>query len=643
MFRLFAAAIIVVTPAALSAQARDTTHLPRIVVTATKVDSRIGNGIASVTVLDGDSLRRRGVYDVAEALREVPGVAIVRSGSFGAQTSLFLRGGESDYIRVLIDGVPMNDPGGSVDLASYTLDNVERIEVVRGPTSVLYGSDAVSGVIQIFTRRPRAPREGAVAISAGTYGARTAEASLGISAPGIALSAGGARRTSDGILPFNNSYENGALSARLAWAPRPGSRLSVSARQQRDAYHYPTDGGGAIVDRNAFRRERRSALALDTKQQLGPRAEAEIALTAMEGRPRTDDAADGPTDTTGFYAYRSEGAVRRRVADARINVRLPWSAIATVGSEWQTEAQHARDSSNFDVAPNAFRAERTTRAAYAQLVAESGRLSYAMGGRYDNNDVFGIFRTARAGAALRLGSGTMLRANAGSAFKAPTFLEQFNTAFTVGNADLRPERSRSVEVGVVHELRSMGGEVSATMFTQRFRDLIQYSFVNPTTPNFFNVAAASARGVELEARARMADATRVSAAITFLRTRVDDAGFDTGANATFVQGNRLLRRPSVTGMVQATTRLTSRVGVDARMLLVGSRDDRDFSGFPATPVILESYRRLDAGLTYRLPTSGDLELFGRAENLLGANYHEVANFSAPGRAITVGVRAVTGR
>lgn len=643
MLRLFAAVIIVATPAVLCAQARDTTSLPRVVITATKVDSRIGSGIASVSVLNGDSLRRRGVHDVAEALREVPGAAIVRSGSFGAQTSLFMRGGESDYVRVLIDGVAMNDPGGSIDLASYTLDNVDRIEIVRGPTSVLYGSDAVSGVIQIFTSRPSATREAALVMSAGSYGARAGEISLGFSRAEIALSAGIARRTSDGILAFNNSYENDALSARVGWTPRHGSRLSVSARQQRDEYHYPTDGGGAIVDRNAFRTERRGALALEATQQLARRADLEIALTAMEGRPRTEDAADDRADTTGFYAYRSAGVVRRRVADARVNVRLPWTAIATFGGEYQTEAQHARDSSNFDAAPNVFRAERITRAIYSQVVGESRRMSYTLGGRYDDNDVFGIFRTARAGAALRVGNATTLRANAGSAFKAPTFLEQFNTTFTVGNTELRPERSRSVEVGIVHEVPSVDGELGATLFTQRFRDLIQYSYVNPTAANYFNVAAASARGIELEAQARMADATRVSAAITLLRTRVDDAGFDTGANATFVQGNRLLRRPSVTGSLQATTRLTSHVAIDARALLVGSRDDRDFSSFPATPIVLESYRRVDAGVTYRLSASGGLELFARAENLFGATYHEIANFAAPGRAMTVGVRGVTRR
>ncbi|MGH7710193.1 MAG: TonB-dependent receptor domain-containing protein, partial [Gemmatimonadaceae bacterium] len=240
--------------------------------------------------------------------------------------------------------------------------------------------------------------------------------------------------------------------------------------------------------------------------------------------------------------------------------------------------------------------------------------------------------------------GTTLRANAGSAFKAPTFLEEFNTAFTVGNAALRPERSRSFELGATHHVADGRGEMSVTWFSQRYRDLIQYSFVNAATPNYFNIAAAAARGVELEGRARVSDATHLGAMVTFLRTRVDDAGFDQGQNATFVQGNRLLRRPSVTAALVASTNLTPRLSADARVLHVGSRDDRDFSGFPAEPVILESYRRVDGGVSYRLTSAAPaLTLFVHAENLLDSEYQEIMNFRAPGRSITLGLRAVARR
>ncbi|MGH7710045.1 MAG: TonB-dependent receptor, partial [Gemmatimonadaceae bacterium] len=241
MFRFSAiAALAIATPITLVAQQRDSTRLPRVVITATRLDSRIGSDIASVTVLDGDTLRARGIRDVAEALREIPGAAIMRSGSYGALTSLFMRGGESDYVRVLIDGVPMNDPGGSIDLGKYTLDNIDRIEVVRGPASVLYGSDAVAGVIQIFTRQHAARLAVEGSVSGGTYAARAGDFSLGATTSTVSVTMAAARRMTDGILDFNNDYENDALSGRVALTPGGGFRGAISARQHTDEFHYPT-------------------------------------------------------------------------------------------------------------------------------------------------------------------------------------------------------------------------------------------------------------------------------------------------------------------------------------------------------------------------------------------------------------------
>jgi vitamin B12 transporter len=497
--------------------------------------------------------------------------------------------------------------------------------------------------VQIFTRQQTAPMSIEGNASVGTYGSRAADVSIGATSSLLSATVGAARYGTDGFLAFNNSYDNDVISGRVAVTPGGGFRAALSGRQHSDEFHYPTNGAGLVVDHNAFRTDRRSALAFDAKQSIGPRVNFGLTLTAMEGRPRTDDAADPPSASSSISAYKSTGSVRRRAADGRIEVLLPANAIATLGYEWQREAQRSRDSSNFDSAPNAFSAERTTRATYAQIVGEESRLSFSFGVRSDDNDVYGVFRTARGGLALRAGQGMTLRANAGSAFKAPTFLEEFNTAFTLGNASLRPERSRSYELGATQLFATGRGEVSATWFAQRFRDLIQYSFVDPTTPNYFNVAAASARGVELEARSRIGTAMQLGLTLTFLRTRVDDAGFDEGQEATFVHGNRLLRRPSVTGAFTASSRLTSRLAVDGRVLFVGSRDDRDFSGFPATPVILASYRRVDAGLGYRLTNETlrgpSLTLYVRGENVFDAKYQEIMNFRSPGRTLSLGVRA----
>src|SRR2546429_4347971 len=171
MSRALRALALVILPVPLAAQEpTDTVALNPVVVTATRIPTPADGVPVAVTVLRGTELRERGILTVAEALRGVPAASVVTTSSYGSQTSLFLRGGQSNYVKVLIDGVPQNAPGGAYDFANLTTDNIERIEVVRGPASVLYGSDAVAGVVQIFTRDGGGPTQGRVAASGGADG-----------------------------------------------------------------------------------------------------------------------------------------------------------------------------------------------------------------------------------------------------------------------------------------------------------------------------------------------------------------------------------------------------------------------------------------------------------------------------------------
>lgn len=144
--------------------------LSEIVVTADRSPTPLSKVVSATTVISGDELRERGVYFLEDALKEVPGASVVSTGSYGGVTSLFLRGGESDYVKVLIDGVPVNQPGGSFDFGTLSVDNIDRIEAVRGPVSVLYGSDAVTGVVQIFTRHGAGPFHAEATAQAGSFG-----------------------------------------------------------------------------------------------------------------------------------------------------------------------------------------------------------------------------------------------------------------------------------------------------------------------------------------------------------------------------------------------------------------------------------------------------------------------------------------
>jgi len=193
------AAALTVVPSALRAQeVRDTASLPEIVVTATRYPIAPDSVASTVTVLRGDDLRAEGIRFVGDALRQVPGTHVVQGGPYGAATSLFVRGGESDYVKVLVDGVPVNQPGGFYDFASLTTDNIERIEVLRGPGSVLYGSDAIAGVIQIVTRQGDHGVQVAASGEGGSFGTARWEASALGGGERLGWSASLSRLTSDG-------------------------------------------------------------------------------------------------------------------------------------------------------------------------------------------------------------------------------------------------------------------------------------------------------------------------------------------------------------------------------------------------------------------------------------------------------------
>lgn len=624
-------------PAVVTAQ-QDS--LPRVVITATRVDAPLGSSINTTSVIDRAFIERTGVRDIAELLRLIPGVSIARSGGPGAQSSLFLRGGENDYVRFLIDGVQVNDPGGAMDLAWLSVDDIDRIEIVRGPASVLYGTDAVTGVVQLFTRRQSTSSVNAE-VAAGRYGHRLAKASASTGNERVSFSLGATGERSDGLLPFNSDYTRDVATAGFRAQPSASTRFDVSLRGVNDEFHFPTDGAGDVVDRNAFRDTRRFMASATVAHAISSRLNGEVVFTAMNTRGEDDDRPDTPADTLGFYYYDALTNVRRRGVDARVNVLLFPKAVLTLGGESVREKQRGSDSSNFSFERSRFAEDRSNGAVYGQWLSEHGRLSVTAGARYDENDTFGSFRTARAGVSLRTWAGGLVRATMGTAFKAPTFFESFNTAFSTGNADLEPERSRSWEAGVRQALNDGRVTFEATWFDQRFRDMIQYAFVSPELPNYFNVAAASARGLELESNARLTTRARFSASVTLLRTRVDDAGLQTGESATFVEGNRLLRRPSTTAGGTFAFDLPSRATATLGIVHTGRRDDRDFSTFPATPVVLPSYTRVDAGFTKSFELGALFDLVMRLENVLGASYEEIANYPAAGRSLTIGVRAAS--
>jgi vitamin B12 transporter len=602
---------------------------------------------AAITVLDGATLRAQGLRHVADALRTVPGLAVVQSGSFGGNTAVFVRGGESNFVKVLVDGVAANQPGGAVDLAHLTLDNVERIEILRGPASVLYGSDAVSGVIQILTRRGAGAARAEVGVRGGRYGTFAADAGLSGGTDAVSYGFALARSTTDGILAFNNRYDNTTWSGSVRAAPDTRTEVVLSVRYADGEFHLPTDGAGRLVDRNAFNRQRQLVGGLEVAHRFADPLEGRLVVSLSELDAGFDDGPDGPADTLGFYGFHSVQTAFRRGLDGRVNVRPLPDVVVTAGAQLEDQGERtvSESLSEFGATASAQDAGRLNRAYYAQLHATpGGMLAVTVGVRVDDNQRFGTFVTYRGGVSYELPSATRVRASLGRGFREPTFLENTSADPSFrGNPALEPERSTSWEVGI--EQLAAGGRLraAAAYFRQEFHDLIQFTFAppDPAGPHFFNVAAAEASGLELELELHPGPGFTLGGAYTALATRVADPGFDAEAGAEFVRDSTLLRRPSGTLSVHAAYRVVDRATVAASLRRVGERADRDFSSFPFRRVALAPYVDLAVSAEIDVLRAGGrvVAASGRLENVLDERYQEIFGFAAPRRRLAVGVRA----
>jgi vitamin B12 transporter len=635
---------------AAAQEAQDTTRLKELVVTPTRVPTPPDAVVSSITILRGEDLRARGLRFVQDALREVPGATVVQVGSFGGVSSLFLRGGESDYVKVLIDGVPVNQSGGAYNWANLTTDNVDRIEILRGPGSVIYGSDAVTGVVQVFTRRGQGRPAIEGKAEAGTFGTLAGNVSLLGGSDRSSYSVEAGRIMTDGTYPFNNDYGNTVLSGSVRGIPDSRSDVSLSARFADSRYHFPTDFSGLLADSNQSNAEKALSVAVEGGRRLGDRYELRLTGGGSRTEGEFDDRSDNAADTTGFgFASHRESRAQRGNLDARLNAFVSSVITVTTGAqvERETERQSGETTSNFGgiaTTPDTpFDRGRTTLGYYAQAVADlpSG-LALNVNGRVDDNSGFGTFFTYRAGAAYRLPSHTRLRASLGRAFKAPTFCEQFCDApFVVGDSSLQPERSTSWEVGVEQEIE--GGRLSlwATYFDQHFRDMIVYDgSAPPGEPTYLNGAAAWARGVETGITASLGAGVSATGSYTYLTTKAtDDGGIP---SASFADGEPLIRRPKHSAALTLRARLFDRGSLGGSVTYVGRRDDVDFAQFPSQRVQLPGYAIVDLAGEVELlrPGAGRAGLAGvvRVENLFNKHYDQVVGFAGHPRGVFGGAK-----
>ncbi len=645
----------VIIPSAASTQAVDTSQLRPIVVSATKGDnSKLSSPTQAGTVITGEQLRAQGIARVSDALRIAPGVMVVQSGSTGSVTSLFLRGGESRYTKVLIDGVPVNASGGFFDFSHLTTDNIERIEVLRGPASVVYGADAVSGVVQIFTRTGRGGAHESGSIRAGTYGSRDLTLDASREKNSQTFSFGGGYHATDGNLPFNNQYGNGTLSGAggYRWTTSQGTKdhsISATARYTAAEYHYPTDYTGAPVDTNSYRLQHRLTADLNSWHSVGNGAQLGLLFGSNEVSDITEDIAV-PFGATSrqhsvFHSHYARRSVESRFAWT-VPLDLGWMShpALTSGVEYETERERSGNRAGAVGATpkptDAFVAHRNNVSYYSELLGVVfDRMSYNLSARRDDNSQYAAANTTRVGLNLRALAGVHVRGSVATAFNAPAFNQIQPTTYTAASPNLQPERSRSSEIGIERIWGADRFRIAGDYFNQRFSQLIQYVDGGPPTfvGSYSNLASASSNGYEIESELRPINPVRIFAGLTVVAPKVTSVA--PGYKGSQKVGDALIRRPThsaTLGVSFATARATS-FGINAAY--VGKRPDVDFAQFPSPTVTLPSYVRLDLSAESRVialsPYSG-ISLTARVENATAKKYQDVIGFPAPGRVILIG-------
>lgn len=576
-----------------------------IVVTASAIPERVDETPATATVVTREEIEAREARDVADVLREVPGLTVNRTGSNGKATSLFIRGGSSKQALVLWNGVELNYPYHSgYNFGQLSTAGVERIEIVRGPFSALYGSEAVSGVVNVLTERKT--NGGTLDLAVGERGLFNAGVSGALSLDEWSVNAAVERRQDDGFAA-NDDFRGTSIGGGATYRVTP--QLSLGLLGRRSSYDlgipFNANAAGTAFVPSPSRREEgiETSFALPIHFDSGRMS---YELRVAESR-RDEDFRD-PDGTFGPERNLTDSRVRNTRATARATTR---AGTITIGGEY--EESLVDHQSAFAVIDSR---DRTSRSAFVEdrLSIPAGRSSVEItaGLRLDDFDTFGSQLSPRIAAAW-VREGHKIRAAYGEGFRAPGIGELYTPFY--GNPELRAEQSRTVEAGYERWFDD-DGSASITLFDSKYDDLIFFS----SAFRYDNISAASARGIELAGRRRF-NAFSVAASYTWL-----DAEDET-------TGSQLVRRPEHSGSIT----LGYAAGPASALVVLshtGSRDDvTDL--LPYGIVRNGAYTTADMVLHYH---RGALRPFVKIENVTGERYEEAFGYRSPGRRAVVGVR-----
>jgi len=626
--------IVLLLVASVSRGEDDVYALERLVVVGSRIPVPEEHLGSAVTVIERKEIEARQLPFVSDLLRSVPGIAVSRTGTVGNLTSVRIRGAEANHTLVLIDGVEANDPisDSAFNFAHLLSADVERIEILRGPQSALWGSDSIGGVVNIITRESRGGLSGDLGGEAGSFdttqfrghvGAQTEAVDYVLSAASFANEGINVARMGD----EKEAYENLTLSGKFGVEVSDHFRLDTSLRfvdadteSDNQDFAFPaTPSQGLAIDTDTRRQVR----------QLYGHARGELAL--LDGKwlqsfrvAFSDNEAENSED--GLLGSDSE-AERTKFVYQSSYFFAPYSAL-TLALEHEDLSYE-----NMGATPDALQNQRqddTQRSLVAEYRGQlAERFYYSLGLRQDNNDLFDDAATYRVtGAYLFREAGTRLHASLASGVTNPGFFELYGffPGSFVGNPELEPEKSRGFDVGVQQSFWGGRGEVDLTYFDFDLQDEIVTIFdLSTFLSSVDNLDDDSRRkGVELGFSTQVAEWFSLSSAYTYTDAR--DPG-----------GLSELRRPEHVASLNATFTMSQGRGLlDVGLDYNGEQQDAEFIfATPETSVTLDSYLLLNVAGSYRV--SDQIRVHARLENVLDEDYEEVFSFRTPGFGAFAGI------
>ena len=596
-----------------------------IVISATKIETSRDKVASSISVINQESINNTQTSEVAPMLQGENGVDIITSGAQGGNAAVFIRGANPEHTLVLIDGVEANssiNPTRAFNFSDLATDNIERIEILRGPQSTLYGSDAMGGVINIITKKGTNEKEAFASIEAGTYNTLISKAGLSGIKENLNYSLGASRKDSDNISSARGGseedpFQNSSLSLRLGTENAENINSKLFLRYNDSRAELDNFGGEFGDDPNRIFRN----------EQIFSRAEVQPIIAKDLFEPllginytRQDYSDDNYIDELNpFDTLDSDYQGEQLKFTLQNNTEINDNFSMLLGAETEDESGESDYASQSAFGPytdNFSPDSVRTTGYYAQLTNYIGdNFSANYGIRADDHENFGSKVTWRVAPQYQLGD-TRIRGTVGTGFKAPSLFQLYSV---YGSEDLKPEESLGYDFGIDQNIFNKKGKVGITYFHNDFDELISF---DPQTFLFENISEAETSGLEFYLSGDITNEFNLRSSYTY--TDTEDLNTE----------ESLLRRPRNKARLEGTYSLNDQTTLTAAVIMVGSKFDNDFSTFPASRSKIAGYSIVNLYARYKI--NSDYELFARIENLFDKEYEDVLGYG------TLGTNAIAG-